>query len=271
MSHRWKVDLNAGSYYPDLASSLDGDDLGLGYENESETGMSFHAFSNHLDTLEAPASVSDRLLSLELLLNGALRLVYGAEIYFSHPVRFGDFWNLDTTQRYRRNSMLPEESPFENAVQSVAGGGTPAHPVAQLIALSRDDVGLRTLMFHAGLLSWPGHEGQLFAWGSLYKVFDTVRTLANERGLDPYKHVESAKINAFTGACNKMSVLGLSARHGLAVADPKAMKAATPTLEEATHNVMAMARVLLPAGCDYWPAPNVAEQVQFNSADLFDI
>ena len=244
MSHRWKVDLSAGGYFPDLATSFDGEDIALDFDNDPETAYYFFAYSNHLDCLTEQSAVMDRLVALELLLNGALRLADGGEVFFVTPIRFTEVWNLETKGRALIKSSLPDEAPFDEDVIQASTDEEPAHPAARLIALARGDEGLRILLLQVGLLSWPGRADQLYAWSSLYKAYDTVRTLASQRKLNAYEFVDKSKIEAFTAACNSMSILGLSARHGFSKNQPP--KRVTTSLEEATRDVMAMATVLLP-------------------------
>jgi hypothetical protein len=238
MCHRWKVELTAGNYYPDLTVHFDRNDLVLDYDDDPETSLQFHLFSDHLDGIEEIEAVLPRVAAFELLLNGSLRLVYDHYIYFSAPIRFTYLVEMETGQRFPLRHVLPEDDPFNHQMENPPC----VHAAAKLIALSRADEGLRTLLFLVGMLSWPGHSDERYAWGNLYKVYETASTLAREKNLKPFVNVSEADITSFRAAVNNMSVLGLSARHGLT--GLTAPKRVNVDLIKATKDVMAMARTV---------------------------
>ena len=86
--HKWEIAVLAGSYYTDLTQSFSGNDIALAYDNDY-MGMQSFAFSYHIDELDDPADVGRRLYSLQLLLNGALRLSSGKATEW--PIVFTDF------------------------------------------------------------------------------------------------------------------------------------------------------------------------------------
>lgn len=114
--YKWEIDVSAGAYYPILAVNFPGNDICFSYEDEDQ-GMRFFAYSNHVDVLDDPGRVAQRIYSLQILVNGALRLgwgkINGKSICFNRCVRFSDCYK----EKVFAKSI--EEEPFSDKLQKI--------------------------------------------------------------------------------------------------------------------------------------------------------
>ena len=238
--HKWEIAVSAGSYYPDLTQNFPGNDIDLYYEDD-HLGMQFFAYSCHVDELDHPAHVAQRLYSLQLLLNGALRLNWG-DIH-AIPVHFSEFARIDGGGRnYSVYAKTIEENPFSENLEidhfpecNSPRNRYPSH----LLNLSKSDSDLRYLLFLVGLVSKNSPIESILTWGTLYKILDTVRHHVIALQLPFDQLADRQKINAFTAACNNMSILGVYARHGTAGNEPPTR--VITDLDEAIDLVISMA------------------------------
>lgn len=237
--HKWEITVSAGPYYPCLTQNFNSNDITLSYEND-HLGMQFFLYSRHLDELDDHAKVAQRLYSLQLLLNGALRLYWGN--IHEKPIHFSDFVQIDSGGRNPIYAKVIEENPFSRNTEidyfPQRNSSKNKYPV-HLLNISKTDSDLRALLFLVGLVSNRTPIECILTWGTLYKILDTVKHHAKVLKLPFNQFADKEKITKFTAACNNMSVLGVYARHGAAGNN-------TPTkvitdLDEATDLVISTA------------------------------
>jgi hypothetical protein len=239
-SHKWEIAVSAGSYYPDLTQNFPGNDIDLSYEND-HLGMQFFAYSCHVDELDDPDHVAQRLYSLQILLNGALRLNWGH--VNSMPVHFSEFARVNGGGRHSVYAKIIEEDPFNRNSeidQGLTGWNNPkSRYPSHLLSLSKTDDDLRSLLFLIGLVSKNSPIESILTWGTLYKILDTVKHHSKSLQLSLEGFADKQKVSEFTAACNNMSILGVYARHGAAGNDPPTR--VITDLDEAIGLIISMA------------------------------
>lgn len=238
--HKWEVGVSSGSYYPSLTQEFSGRDIGLAYEDD-HMGLQFFAYSYHIDELDDPKDVSKRLYSLELLLNGALRVSWaGTRVCATNFTSFSEI-NVGGNHGIWADSI--EEYPFSRNPQ--IDQFRPAHDdprtyfPSYLLYLSRQSDELRSLLFLCGLISKNSPLETILTWSTLYKIMDCVRHYSNLAGISMNDIVSPTELNKFTAACNNMSILGLNARHG-AAGNPPPTRVMT-SIDEAIDLILGMA------------------------------
>lgn len=222
-----------------MAIQLSGDDINLAYEDEM--GLDCFAYSTHIDGLQDEKEVAERAYGLEVILNGALRL--DREEAQSERVRFTEVVRLETGLLKRINPEALEQYPFDKDApveQKILDISNPKTDYSSyLIHLSKSDDNIRTLVLLVGLLSSHSALEKVLTWGTLYKIYDSVRFVSRESGIDYLPFVDEIRLDQFTGTCNNMSVLGISSRHGLAKNSPP--KKTLTDLAEAVDLIVKMA------------------------------
>lgn len=247
--YNWEIAVSAGSYFPSLTYSFDGQDIQLAYEND-DMGMQFFAYSRHIEGLSKPDEVAARLSSLQLLLNGALRVAAGG--YYPAPISFLEF----SSKSSGRHSAISNEFEVNPFVAQPARGPMVRHPVdaaSMILNQSTHDSSLRQLLFLCGLISDDSPASRILSWGTLYRILDTLKFLAKDTAIDFKSLVDAEKIERFTAACNNMSVLGIFARHGLS-ANPPPTRILT-NLDEAMDLLLKSARIVVAAYLKAKPSP----------------
>jgi hypothetical protein len=220
--HKWEINVSAGSYYPDLTQNFLGNDIDLCYDNDDDTGMRFFAYSRHIDELDNPKHVAQRLYSLQLLLNGALR-VSRMNVH-PIPISFLEFSLCNSGGSHAVYAEVIEDFPF--STNPAIDSGMPEWNKPQnlfasyLVYLAKSDSDLRCLLFLAGLITSSSAIECILTWGTLYKILDSVRHISKRDGLAIESFADMSRVNEFTAACNNMSVLGLYSRHGAAANKP---------------------------------------------------
>jgi hypothetical protein len=209
--HKWEIVVRSGSYYPALCHSFGRNDFGFACDDER--GMLFFAYSYHIDDLDDPAEVGRRLFSLELLLNGALRIESQSANIF--PTTFPEFAAADGGVTHIVDPSSFDEYPFNSdpAIdRDVVYIGN--RLAAKLINLAKRDDAIRTLLFLFGMVRLNSPFEKMVSWGTLYRILDTVKYYAKEGKLACAK-LDDKRVKEFTAAVNSMSILGLNARHGV--------------------------------------------------------
>ncbi len=213
--HRWEFGIDSGGYYPSLTDNWRGNDFNFTYDNDDNTGMSFYGFSHHLDELENEDEVASRLFSLQLLLNGALRVAWGHAD--GHPTRFTAFGWYDGGTSSGKITRIEEypfsaiPTPVDNDFSSL--DAIKAHFISYLIHLAKEDEELRRLLFHVGLISTTTEFEKIHTWAVLYKIQELIKAMGKGQDWEIDEFVDPSKLKAFMGACNNRSLLGLYARH----------------------------------------------------------
>lgn len=213
--HKWEIGVSAGSYYPSLTQEFWGNDLGLSYEND-HMGMQFFAFSYHIDELDDPEYIACRLFSLQTLLNGALRLSWNGNGFI--PVKFTHFAKCDGGAHHAVHASNIESYPF-SPNEDIDRFEHPMYPAkgrlsSRILNVCKKDEALRSLVFLVGLISTNSSLEKIMTWGTLYKIYDSVKFHSKSNGYSIEKFGDSKRINQFTAACNNSLLLGVFARHG---------------------------------------------------------
>lgn len=237
--HKWEITVSAGSYYPELTGYFLGNDIDLRYEDD-HLGVQFFAYSCHVDELDDTAHVAQRLYSLQLLLNGALRLYWGS--IDELPVHFSEFARIDGGKQNSVYAKVIEENPFSRnlEIDHFPDWNNPKNKYpSHLLNVSKIDSDLRALLFLVGLVSKNSPIECILTWGTLYKIFETVKYHSKVLKLQFDQFADQQKTKAFTSACNNMTTLGLYARHG-ATGDKPPKKVITD-LDEAISLVISIA------------------------------
>ncbi|RZU99720.1 hypothetical protein [Spiribacter vilamensis] len=239
--HKWEITVSSGSYFPHLAQNFPGDDISLSDEDEEEQGIAFYAYSRHVDELDTPAGAAQRIYSLQLLLNGALRLEW--EGVHTHSVRFNTFGRIGSGEINSVYARSIEENPFSESSVIDEGLGYCKNPKvkfsAHLLYLAKTDEDLRTLLFLVGLVSTESPIESILTWNTLYRIVDTVKNNAKYLNCSLEEFADKNKIKAFKAACNNMSIIGLNARHGAANNEPPPQ--VITDLDEAINLIIPMA------------------------------
>lgn len=213
--HKWEIGISAGSYYPSLTQEFWGNDIGLSYEND-HLGMQFFGYSYHIDELDEEHEVASRLFTLQILLNGCLRVAW--EEIFACPVEFVEFSRCDGGGRSEVYASKIEDFPFslnpkidQNQWDMRPASGR-LH--SYLLWLSKKDAALRAILIQIGLISLHGAFQRIMTWGTLYKIYDSVKYHSKVNDYPVEKFADEKRLNAFTAACNNSLLLGPNARHG---------------------------------------------------------
>jgi hypothetical protein len=239
--HVWTVLVQAGNYYHDLANHWRGDDVSFCHEDD-ERGPHWYAYSAHIDQLTDPAEISRRLFSLQLLLNGALRLDWLS--VDRSPVVFTDF-AADKGLRHPVSPVDSDPYPFQ-AVIAPASRPFPKAPEtadrhfpALLLHLASRSEELRTILFLVGLIRTHTVENRIAAWSGLYKIHDCISHYSPLISMSWQSFVATGDLKKFTGAVNSMAILGIFARHGAGSNTPTKV---ITSLEEACGLILPYAR-----------------------------
>ncbi len=217
--HKWQISVRAGSYYPDLASQLGGNDILLSFENDY-LGMQFFAYSYHIYELEKQEDIAKRLVSLECILNGALRIAYQkmpTRIYFKS---FNLITGGSVSNVYAETF---EDCPFSNNanIDVFTEYTKPEkHIISYWIYLSKRCEAIRILLSQVGLISTSTSNDKILAWSILYKCVDTIKCYCKEANINYKNLIDESQLDRFTAACNSMSILGIYARHGKTNQEP---------------------------------------------------
>lgn len=213
--HKWEIGVCAGSYYPDLTQKFWGNDISLCFEDD-HMGLQFYAFSHHIDELDDPEQVARRLYSLQLILNGALRLAWNEN--FTPPVQFTHFYLCRGGAHHDVHASNIEFEPFSqnSDIDRYESKYCPATGRFSSFIVNRckQDEAMRTLVFQIGLISLNSSLEKIMSWATLYKIYDSVKFYSEKNGYDFSDFCDQKKIKEFTAACNNSMVLGIYARHG---------------------------------------------------------
>lgn len=239
---KWEIGVSAGGYYPSLTSQFSSYDIGLVYEDD-HMGMQFFAYSRHVDELNNPKDVSKRLYSIELLLNGALRVAWAD--YEPCPIKFTYFAELNVGGSHNVWADKIEEFPFQTTVLNQHTHHHLDSPKnyfpSYLFYLSKQSEELRSLLFLCGLISTNTPLENILTWSTLYKIVDCIRHYSKEISIPINDIVDPANLNKFTAACNNMSVLGLNARHGASGNPQPSSDRVITDINEAINLILGMA------------------------------
>jgi len=243
--HKWEVIVYAGSYYESLAQNMGGNDINLGCEHDDHTGYIFLAYSYHIDELDDKELVAKRLYSLQLILNGALRINEKRDI--AVPIKFDKFALCKNGVSHSVYADTLDEFPFSNNLEIDKHNSHFQDPGRSYISFfifnSKKFEAVRTLLFQAGLISINTLEEKILTWGTLYKMLDTIKFYSKEINVNPYDFAEKNQIEAFTAACNNMAILGVNSRH--AVPNNTPPKKVITDVSEACDLLLSMANKFL--------------------------
>ena len=174
--HKWEIEVRSGSYFSSLAHTFLSNDISFGFDDE--LGGYSYAFSPHIDCLEDVRSVSQRLFSLQLILNGALKVQWKVGMFY--PTVFVSFGAAGRGPSYRVDASLIEDFPFSVDSEGVDTPAAGESYAAKLIRISRKDSAIRSLLFLWGLLGEETPTAKILAWGTLYRILDTIDHMAKK-------------------------------------------------------------------------------------------
>lgn len=196
---------------------MGGNDISFCYEHDEHTSYVFFAFSPHIDGLADHQAISNRLATLQVLLNGILRFTSGRPDFF--PTIFDGYAESSGHGSYRKISPNRlEEYPFDKNVNTDSFHSphkeTTADLDSHLLSLCKSDECLLFLFILIGLVQVRTFEERILTWNNLYKLVDSVKHYAASHHWKISEFVDTKQLNGFTGACNNVSVTGIHARHG---------------------------------------------------------
>lgn len=214
---KWQIDVSSGSYYQSFARNFSSHDLSFAYEHDDHTGPVEYAFCRSIDHLDDYQKISNRLATLQLLLNGILRFTSGRPDFF--PTELLSYAPIDSQSNYQRiNAENLEDNPFDGSLAEDAFPnrykGEKIDLDSYLFFLSRSDEKLRHLFVLIGLISTNSFESRILTWNNLYKLLDSIKSYSSEYEWKIDDFADPDEIKAFTGSCNNVSVVGFNARHG---------------------------------------------------------
>lgn len=246
--HKWEIHVSAGADFDSFAHQLGGNDIFLSSTEESNTGRLLSAFSYHADQTVDPTAAATRIYSLEVILNGAIRVANGD--LKSVPIRFLEF--DDGFSRFKVDARALDENPFSNAPfidQDLTNFRNPTrHGVSHLIFLAKKSEVIRTILLLAGLIGIHETILRIHSWNCLFRIFETIESECGKDKLnwDLSKFGSTSEISKFKAACNNMCVLGIYSRHGLVSLKPRPKPITAITdLETASKVILSFAREFL--------------------------
>lgn len=206
----------------------------------------FSAYSPHIENLMTRKDLNRRLVSLNILVNGALFIAMAKTI---PRITFQNYHVENSTLGIEPNSSTSlwsdsiEEYPFEYNEEHYLQNPNiklPADLDSVLFGVAKINFVVRTLLFQAGVIFNNGVLDKILTWNTLYKMVDTIRHGCKEIGVDINDFIESKDLERFTSACNNPTVLGIYARHGGHAKEPKRVQPIT-NLDEALALILCLA------------------------------
>ena len=206
----------------------------------------YYAYSPHIEKLNDLDHIMKRISSLMLLYNGAqnidfLNLEYKINgiAVIREPLFEKNLFALDiekypfcNDEKFYSIKCILESYSFEPSFGNV------------LFDMSKVDYNIRTILFLAGLIKNTNFfEDRILAWSTLYKIYDSIKYLCEKLEIRTDELMPNGKIEAFTAACNNMSILGLESRHGLS--SRKKPKNVIKDLDEAIKLVLCLSKKCL--------------------------
>lgn len=218
-------------------------DLIISWDTDYLEQYIYSAYSPHIENLSDVNHIMKRTMSLMLLYKGSqyitgLSLNYKITANSIHGKGYSEnLWASEIEEYpFEHNADFYDKSCFKYTNTSLDN---------VIYDLTKIDSTIRTLLFLAGLISHPnGFEDSILSWGTLYKIYDTVNYGCKEAEIDINTLIPKSKLNAFTAACNNMSILGLNSRHGLTNYG-KPPKNVISDLEEAVFIVLCLSKNFL--------------------------
>ena len=108
--YAWTIELRMENYMGDLSRRFGSRDISLNCSDDPETGHVSWALSYHLNGLMELREVIARAFSLQVFLNGSLRVA--AQQVEGISIKFTGLVNTDSTHRHRLDNAEFEEYPF---------------------------------------------------------------------------------------------------------------------------------------------------------------
>ena len=210
---------NYGSYIKSLLSSFNSKDLYFNLEYDDYEQVILQGFSPHIEKITSERFLIKRIISLNILLNGALFI---ASLNSNQKVKFESYEtkndigiNKDNYYGFWTDTI--EEYPFENNEEYyLANKNLPleADLDVMLFGIAKFDYIIRTLLFQAGFIYNNGIHDKILTWNTLYKMVDTIKFGCKEEDIDFEEMIDKNSLNRFTAACNNPTILGIYSRHG---------------------------------------------------------
>ncbi len=210
------------AYLESLTRSWKSEDLYFYMDHDRHEQPIYSAYSPHIDNIINERDLIKRILSLNILVNGAL-FVAAAQTMIK--VEFTNYHiedkNIrDTIQKDGYSSFWSdtiEEYPFHNSesyyiINKNRNLPKKADLDSMLFSISKFDFIIRTLLFQAGLIFNNGINDKILTWNTLYKMVDTIKAGCSDINLDYKTLIDETSLEKFTAACNNPTVIGILSR-----------------------------------------------------------
>lgn len=214
MSNSWEIRVESGSYYPSMCEHSSGHDISYCYEHDDHTGYHFYAYSRHVDALSDHEAISNRLASLEVIVNGVMRILsHNIDVY---PTKFLGYLSNGASSYLGLAPRKFEEFPFELALvpEVIVDEGEHIDINSLMLSLCMKDECIRYLCILVGMIKERNFEDIILAWNTLFKIYDTVKYFACKEEWRVSEFASVSQLNAFSTSCNNISIIGVNARHG---------------------------------------------------------
>ena len=245
-THEIEIILDHHIYLRGMSQSWKSHDLHLTFDYDHLDQIIFSAYSPHIEGLKTKKELNKRLISLNILLNGA---IFVSSKMTPPSIKFSNYHIENKELGIEPNNGMSlwsdsiEEYPFlhnEEYYKNNPKIKLPSTFNATLFNISKIDFVIRTLLFQAGVISNNSFTDKILTWNTLYKIVDTIRYGSKEIDITLESLINLKDLERFTSACNNPVVLGINARHGGHAKKPKRI---TPIidLEEAISLILCFA------------------------------
>jgi hypothetical protein len=212
------------SYLESLVHSWNSNDLYFTMDYDFSDQRIFSAFSPHIENIKNEKELVKRILSLNILVNGALFVAYAKT---KTKIKFINYYieDKEIDSSIKKDGFVGfwtdsiEEYPFENDEDFYIKKENRNLPKkadldVMLFSISKFDYIIRTLLYQAGIIFNNGINEKILTWTTLYKMVDTIKVGCKEITIDYKTFIDETALERFTAACNNPTVLGIYARHG---------------------------------------------------------
>ena len=247
MLNDYEIEIIVGDhvYLESMTQSWKSYDLIFTCEYDHLEQIIFSAYSPHIEKLKTKKDLNRRLVSLNILVNGALFVSSAKTI---PRISFNNYHVENRSLDIETNGMslwsdVIDEYPFEHSEEHYKQSPNiklPADLDSVLFSIAKLDFIIRTLLFQAGVIFNNSVTDKILTWNTLYKMVDTIRHGCKEIDKNIEDLIESKDLERFTSACNNPTVLGVYARHGGSAKEPKRIQPIT-NLDEAIELILCLA------------------------------
>ena len=224
--HNYNIEItirNSVSYLSSLTSSWNSKDLLFTLDTDYYERPIISAYSHHIESIRVEKDLIKRIISLNVLVNGALFI---ANATYIPRIEFINYYieNKTINDKIQKNSFgfwsdTIEEYPFNNdesyyIIQENRNLSEKDSLGSMLFSISKFDSIIRNLLFQAGLIFNNGINDKILTWNTLYKMVDTIKAGCKDINLDYKTLIDESSLEKFTASCNNPTVIGIFSRHG---------------------------------------------------------